>query len=106
MVFFKTHASQENQIPGLVTNFQAMDLSLTGEKLRQIKEEAMKLLSQKLVSARALSQFIGNLSATAQAVAPTPLFYCHLQGNLKNALTLGNQGYKNMATSLRKLRRS
>jgi len=54
MVFCKTHASPGDRIPGLATNSQAMELSLPGEKLRQIKEEARKLLSQKLVSVRAL----------------------------------------------------
>jgi len=84
--FVKLMPAQEIKFLGLVTNSQAMELSLPGKKLRQIKGEAMKLLSQKLVSARAFSQFIGNLSATAQAVAPTPLFYRHLQGNLKMPL--------------------
>ena len=75
-----------------------MELNFPREKLRQIKMEAVRLLSQKLLSARALSQFIGKLSAAAQAVALAPLFYRHLQGNLKNALTSGNQSYENMTT--------
>ena len=90
--------TQEIEFLSLVTNSQSMELSLPGEKLRQIKGEAARLLFQQLVSARALSQFIGKLSATAQAVAPVPLFCRHLQGNLKNALASGSQNYENMTT--------
>ena len=93
-----TTPPQEIDFLGLLTNSLSMELSLPGEKLRQIKMEAARLLPQQLVSARALSQFIGKLSAAAQAAAPAPLFYCHLQGNLKNALASGNQSYKNMTT--------
>ena len=91
-------ASQEIEFLGLVINSQSMELSLPGEKLRQIKGEATKLLSQQLVSARALSQFIGKLNAAAQAITPAPLFYRHLQGNLENALTSGDQGYESMTS--------
>ena len=76
-----------------------MEFSLPREKLQQIKGKATKLLSQQLVSARALSQFIGKLKTAAQAVTPAPLFYRHLQGNLKNALASGDQGNKS-TTSL------
>ena len=58
------------------------------------KREVTKLLSQQLVLARAFSQFIGKLNAATQAVTPAPLFYRHLQGNLKNALASGDQGYE------------
>ena len=79
--------AQEIEFQWLVTNSQAMEL-------RQIKREATKLLTQKLVSVRVLFQFIEKLSADTQAVAPAPLFYCHLQGNLKVPCL----GYKNMGT--------
>ena len=46
--------TQEIEFLGLVTNSQSMELSLPGEKLRQIKGEAARLLSQQLVSTRAL----------------------------------------------------
>ena len=64
-------ASQKIEFLGLVINSQSMELR---EKLRQIKGEATKLLSQQLVTARALSQFIGKLNAAAQAVTPAPSF--------------------------------
>ena len=75
-----------------------MEISLPGEKLRQIREEATKLLSQSQVSARLLSQFIWKLNAAAQAVVPAPLFYRHLQGSLRSALASGNHGYENVTT--------
>ena len=50
------------------------------------------------VSPRLLSQFIGKLNAAAQAVVPAPLFYRHLQGNLKSALASGSLGYENVTT--------
>ena len=49
------HPTQEIEFLGLVTNSLSMELSLLGEELRQIKGEAARLLSQQLVSARALS---------------------------------------------------
>ena len=97
---------QEIEFLGLVTNSQAMELSLPGEMLRQIKGEATKLLSQKLVSARTLSQFIGKLNAAAQTVAPAPLFYCHLQGDLKIPLPRATRVTRTWQLSLRKLGRS
>lgn len=77
---------------GLEINSKSMELSLPGEKLRQIRREATKLLSQPLVSARSLSQFIGKLNAAVQAVVQASLFYRHLQSNLKNTLASGNLG--------------
>jgi len=81
---------QEIEFLGLETNLRSMELSLPGEKLKQIRGEAAKLLTRSMVSARSLSQFIGKLNAAAQAVAPAPLFYRHLQDNLKNALASGD----------------
>ena len=90
--------AQEIEFLGLVVNSVSMELSLPREKLRQIRGEAKRLLSQSLVSARALSQFIEKLNVAAQAVAPAPLFYQHLQGNLRNALASGSHGYENVTT--------
>ena len=90
--------AQEIEFLGLVVNSVAMELSLPGEKLRQIMGEATKLLSQSLVSARVLFQFIGKLNAAAQAIVLAPLFYRHLQGDLKNALASGSHGYENVTT--------
>ena len=54
------------------------------------------LLSKPLVLARALSQFIGKLNAAAKAIVLAPLFYRHLQGDLKNTLASGDHGYENV----------
>ena len=88
--------TQEIEFLGLVVNSVSMELSLLREKLRQIRGEATKLLSPSLVSARVLSQFIGKLNAVAHAVVPALLFYCHLQGDLRDVLASGSHGYKNV----------
>ena len=80
--------AQQIEFLGLVVNSVSMELSLPGEKLQQIWGEATMLLSKPLVSARALSQFIGKLNAAAQAIVLAPLFYCHSQGDLKTPLLL------------------
>ena len=67
-----TIPTQVIELLGLMIDSLSMELSLPGEKLRQIKMEAARLFSQQLVSARALSQFIEKLSVAAQAVAPAP----------------------------------
>ena len=84
--------AQQMEFLGLVVNSMLMELSLPGEKLKQIRGEATMLLSKPLVSARALSQLTGKLNAAAQAIVPAPLFYSHLQGDLKNALASGDHG--------------
>ena len=90
--------TQEIEFLGMVVNSVSMEISLPGEKLRQIRGEATKLLSQSQVSARLLSKFIGKLNAAAQAVVPAPLLYRHLQGNLRSTLASGNHGYENVTT--------
>ena len=47
--------TQQIEFLGLVTDSRSMELSLLGEKLRQIRGEALKILSQSLVSARTVS---------------------------------------------------
>ena len=89
------YADQEDRVPG---SGNRLELSLLRAKLRQIRGDAEKLLSQTLIPARCLFQFIGKLNAAAQAVIPAPLFYRHLHGSLKNALASGNLGYENTVT--------
>ena len=76
--------TQETKFLDLIVDSVFMEISLPREKLRQIRREATKLLSQSQESARVLSQFTGKLNTAAQAVVPAPLFYRHLQGNLKS----------------------
>ena len=89
--------TQQIEFLGLVTDSRSMELSFPGKKLRQIRGEALKILSQPLVSTRTLSQLIGKLNAAAQAVVPAPLLYRHLQGSLKSALASGSHGYDNVS---------
>ena len=90
--------TQQIQFLGLVTDSRLIKFSLPGEKLRQIRGEALKILSQPLASARTLSQLIGKLNVAAQAVVLALLFYRHLQGSLKSALASGSHGYDNAIT--------
>ena len=84
---------QEIEFLGLIVDSLGTQLKLPGEKLRQIRKEATHLLTCQVVSAHQLSQFIGKLNATAQAIQVAPLFYRALQANLQEALAVGNQNY-------------
>ena len=84
---------QEIEFLGLIVDSLGTQLQLPGEKLRQIRKEATHLLTCQVVSAHQLSQFIGKLNATAQAIQVAHLFYRALQANLQEALAVGNQNY-------------
>ena len=85
--------SQQIEFLGLLLNTTSMCLTLPGHKIRTIRKEAALLLRQGNFSARKLAQFIGKLNAASQAVFPAPLFYRHLQRDLKGALARGSQNY-------------
>ena len=84
---------QEIEFLGLIVDSLGTQLKLPGEKLRQIRKEATHLLTCQVVSTHQLSQFIGKLNATTQAIQVAPLFYRALQANLQEALAVGNQNY-------------
>jgi hypothetical protein len=52
-----------------------MSLTLPGEKIRSVKKECQHLLNNPIVEVRVLSQLLGKLSASIQAVFPAPLHY-------------------------------
>ena len=88
------HSSPANQVSG-----SGGQLSVNGAQPPRGEAETdqgRSLLSKPLVSARALSQLIGKLNAAAQPIVPAPLFYHHLQGDLRNALESGDHGYENV----------
>ena len=88
--------SPGNRISGTDCGLAGHPAQASGEKLRQIRKEATHLLTCQVVSAHQLSQFIGKLNATAQAIQVAPLFYRALQANLQEALAVGNQNYNQM----------
>ena len=71
---------------GLLVDSQGLQLKLPGEKIKQIRKEAMQLLANESVSAR-LSQFLRKFNAASQAMLVAPLFYQALQKDLQIALT-------------------
>ena len=71
---------------GFIVDSTKKQLSLPPEKMKQIKEEANKLLRQEEVSARALACFIGKLTAAILAIYPAPLHYRGLQQLKHDAL--------------------
>ena len=74
---------QKLEFLGFVINTIDMILVLPDDKVKSIKSLCRTLLGQQLVSVRDLSQLIGKLTASIQAVFPAPLHYRHLQ-HLKN----------------------
>ena len=80
---------------GLDIDSREVKLSLPPQKLSEIQKQAKKLQGQKWVSAQELAQFIGKLSATAQAIHPAPLQYRSLQ-HLKHKALQCSQNYSEL----------
>ena len=62
----------------------AMEVRLPAVKITQIQAEARKLVRQKSISARMLTQLLGKMTATNCVLPPGPLFYRHIQIALTN----------------------
>ena len=71
--------TQNMEFLGFVVNTQAMTLLLPNSKVESIKSHCNYLLALPEVSVRDLSQLIGKLTASIQAIFPAPLHYRHLQ---------------------------
>ena len=84
--------TQKLEFLGFVINTIDMILVLPDDKVKSIKSLCRTLLGQQLVSVRDLSQLIGKLTASIQAVFPAPLHYRHLQ-HLKNQGLAKGSGY-------------
>jgi len=93
-----TTPSQKLEFLGLIVDTTTMQVCLPGEKIKQIRAEAVKLRQTSQVRARTMSQFLGKLSAASQAIFPAPLFYRHLQGDLRIALNCNGQNYETLMT--------
>ena len=75
--------TQQLEFLGFVVNTLDMTLLLPDCKVEAIKSHCSKMLLHHEVSVRELSQLIGKLTASIQAIFPAPLHYRHLQ-NLKH----------------------
>ena len=74
--------SKSQTTPSQVTEFLefsidswSMELKLPGDKIKKLRGEARRLLSQTCNNALALSTILGKLNHTTQAISPVPLFY-------------------------------
>ena len=90
----QTTPSQVIEFLGFIIDSTTMELKLPGEKIKKIRGEARRLISQPVNNALALSRFLGKLNHATQAIPPAPLFYRSLQGCLKEALNRGSQEYQ------------
>ena len=66
-------------IPRFCHQSLEMKLFLPPGKMSQLVQDCKDLISEKSASVRTLSQIIGKLTSTMQAVLPAPLHYRHLQ---------------------------
>ena len=98
--------TQEIEFLGMIINSKEMDISLPGSKIRDIKEEARRLLNHPNPSAQSLSHLIGKLNATTPALQMAPLFCQALQTCLKQALEAGSQDYQSPAQLSTQARRT
>ena len=86
LVLVPTHVTE---FLGFTVNSETMTLSLPKDKVIKIKQNCLDLVSRQSVSARDLAQLIGRLTATNQAVLPSPLHYRSLQILKTKALHAG-----------------
>ena len=84
--------TQKLEFLGFIIHTIDMILVLADDKVKSIKSLCRTLLGQQLVSVRDLSQLIGKLTASIQAVFPAPLHYRHLQHLKNQGLAMGS-GY-------------
>ena len=75
--------TQRIQFLGFTVNSVEMSISLPREKVTKISQACRAMLRQPFTTVQELSQMIGRLTATVQAVLPAPLCYRQLQW-LKN----------------------
>lgn len=103
--FEKSHftPSQNLEYLGFVVNTLEMTLHLPGYKVESIKTLCSTFLGQRELSVRDLSQLIGTLTASIQAIFPAPLHYRHLQ-NLKHQALSQRKGYDSRTALSREAR--
>ena len=89
-----TTPTQEIEFLGMVVDSRAMELRLSGQKLKKIRREAAKIRDQSArPTAREVSRLLGKLNSVSRAVPPGPLFCRMIQRDLARALDKGSQSY-------------
>lgn len=78
--------TQEIDFLGFTVNSVTMEIKVPGSKIKQVRQEAKKLLEADTCTALTLSRFLGKLNHVAQAIPPAPLFYRNLQSCLQAGL--------------------
>lgn len=73
------HPAQSMEYLGFVISSIETKLFLPPGKMSQLVQDCKDLILEKSASVRTLSQIIGKLTSTMQAVLPAPLHYRHLQ---------------------------
>ena len=73
------HPAQSMEYLGFVISSIEMKLFLPPGKMSQVVQDCKDLILERSASVRTLSQIIGKLTSTMQAVLPAPLHYRHLQ---------------------------
>ena len=78
-----------------MVNSTQTKIKLSGEKIKQIRQDTRKSLEIHTPQALALSRLLGKLNHVAQAIPPAPLFYRNLQLCLQRTLerTAGGRDY-------------
>jgi len=87
------HPAQCMEYLGFLINSLEMKLYLPQEKMTQLIQICRDLIQEKKASVRTLSQIIGKLTSSIQAVFPAPLHYRHLQRLQVRGLLMG-KGYE------------
>ena len=89
-VFYPT---QEITFLGFIINTADMTVRLTDEKKSKIKDLGLGLLDKNNITVRMISRFIGNLTASFDAVPEGRLYYRHLEWCKALSLDLHNQDF-------------
>ena len=84
--------TQTLEFLGFLVNTRDMTLHLPDYKVEAIKADCNNLIACDEVSVRELSQLIGRLTASIQAIFPAPLHYRHLQHLKHQALAQRKEG--------------
>ena len=78
--------TQQIEFLGFQICYLTLRIQTPSEKLRKIRQDALRLLSQTTVSMRELARFVGKTSATTRAIQAAPLHYRALQRLMNSAL--------------------
>ena len=78
---------------GFQVDSMSMELKLPGDKIKNIRGEARKILAADHVTALTLSRVLGKMNAATKAICMAPLFYRQLQAELQQALSKSCQDY-------------